>query len=295
MRAKSSRKRCVNTFLSICVSTVVKLIACVVVILAATAGPATAHPPVGIAIAPNGDVFYTDLANVWRITASGEKTIVVPNVHAHDLSVDSSGSLVGEDTRWLGGDRYRHRIWRRDANGHVTDIVPWKDGSWREYGFARDAAGGMYWVKCTPARVCTIFKRDRTGHTQNIVSEGRFSGPINWIAASPSGDVYVVDGPDLRRVNRRGKLETVARLSMRTDGRHHLMGMSFDRTGNIYVAAHADRTVFRVSPAGQMRSVARSEAPWAPSGVAVSPGGDLWILEWSAPQARVRRIAAGKL
>ena len=150
----------------------------------------------------------------------------------------------------------------------------------------------MYWVTCTPARVCTVFKRDRTGHARNIVSEGRFNGPINWIAASPQGDVYVVDGPDLRRVSRRGKLETVVRISSRTDGRHWLMGVSLDRAGNIYVAAHAERTVFRVSPTGQVRPVARSDAPWAPSGVAVSPSGDLWILEWSAPQARVRRIAA---
>jgi hypothetical protein len=50
---------------------------------------------------------------------------------------------------------------------------------------------------------------------------------------------------------------------------------------------HADLTVFRVSATGQVRPVARSTTPWAPTGVAVSRGG-----EWAGAQSRVRRVSA---
>lgn len=254
--------------------------------------PASAHPSVGIVINRNGDVFYSDLERVWRVTAAGQKQIVVPNVHTHELSIDSSGAIYGEDSRWLGGDQYRHRVWKRAADGRVTDVIPWTDGFWREYGFARDGREAMYWVRCTAARVCTVRQRERTGQARNFVREGRFSGPINWIVASPDGAVYVIDGPDLRRVSPQGKLETLARISSRADGRHQLMGMTLDSSGNIYVAGHADRKVFRVTPAGRVQAVARSAAPWAPTAVALSGRGDLWMLEWAGNQARVRRVPA---
>jgi len=43
---------------------------------------------------------------------------------------------------------------------------------------------------------------------------------------------------------------------------------------------------------GRLATVARTPAPWGPSGVMVAPNGDLWILEYSTTnEARVRRIA----
>lgn len=38
----------------------------------------SAHPGWGIVLDRQGNVFYTDLENVWRIDASGRKTIAVP-------------------------------------------------------------------------------------------------------------------------------------------------------------------------------------------------------------------------
>lgn len=264
----------------------------VLILTLAVSHTVLAHPSVGIVVAPNGDVFYSDLNQVWCITRTGQKRVVVPNVHSHELEIDSSGSVFGEDSKWLGGDRYRHRVWKRSVTGQITDVVPWKDGFWRAYGFTRDAAGAMYWITCTPAKVCTIWKRDRAGRTRNIVIRGRFRTSINWIVAAPSGEVYVIDGPDLRKVNQRGQIETVARISSRVDGRHELMGLSRDAAGNLYVAAHADRRVVRISGSGELRVIAQSTAPWAPSGVATSPNGDLWILEWAGAKVRVRRVSA---
>jgi streptogramin lyase len=266
----------------------------VAIVLTIAAPSAIAHPSVGIVVAPDGSVFYSDLEKVWRVTPQGAKQIAVPNVHTHELWIDAAGAIYGEDSRWLGGDRYRHRIWKRSADGTIIDEVPWRDGFWREYGFTRDAAGTMYWADCSQRDACTVRKRDRSGRILSAVS-GRFNGPINWITATPAGEVYVIDGPDLRRINKAGRIETVARISSRTDNRHHLMGLTLDRAGNVYVAVHGDRTVVRVNPSrGVVRVVAHSTAPWAPSGVAVTASGDLWILEWNVYETRIRRVTLQK-
>ena len=38
-----------------------------------------AHPGWGIVLDRQGNVFYTDLENVWRIDAAGQKTVAVAN------------------------------------------------------------------------------------------------------------------------------------------------------------------------------------------------------------------------
>jgi len=82
---------------------------------------AAAHPGTGIVRDRRGNVYYTDLVHVWRITRAGHKSVVVHNVHTHELAIDSLGNLYGEDSRYLssgeGDDRYRHRVWRLHCVG----------------------------------------------------------------------------------------------------------------------------------------------------------------------------------
>jgi sugar lactone lactonase YvrE len=255
---------------------------------------AGAHPGVGIVRDRQGNVFYTDLMHVWRITAAGQKSIVVRDVHTHELAVDSVGNVYGEDNRYLGSgegdDRYRHRIWRRSPDGRVTDIEPWRAGFWRQYGFVRDRAGTMYWIEC-PARRCSIHARAATDSATIVVATpGRFTNSVNWMAASATeaGVLYVVDGRALRRLDSSGRVTTVAE-NIGTQ----LMGLWPNADGDVYVAVYDARSVVRVRPAdGRVTTVARSPRPWAPSGVLVAPDGHLWVLEYSTTNAtRVRRIA----
>ncbi len=256
-------------------------------LLLAAAAPALAHPGVGVVMDRQGNVFYTDLEHVWQIAPDGRKTIAVRDVHTHELAVDSSGNLFGEDSEYLGGDRYRHRIWRRSPDGRLVNVVPWRDGFWREYGFVRDEAGAMYWVQC-PERRCVVRKRTPDGSTTTVAPDVRFNDPINWIASGPEGSLYVIDGPDLRRISRTGRLTTVARALGA-----HPMGLWPDNARNsVYVAVYGRNAVVRVSADGRVTTVAQTSAPWGPSGVTIAPNGDLWILEYSTTnQARVRRIA----
>jgi hypothetical protein len=255
-------------------------------LLLATAVPAAAHPGVGIVMDRQGNVFYTDLVHVWRIAPDGRKSIAVRDVHTHELYVDAAGNLFGEDSEFLGGERWRHRIWRRAPDGRVTDVMPWRETFFREYGFTRDQAGAMYWPTC-PERRCSIRKRTRDGRTTTLGAGVRFDSHINWIAATPQGSVWVVDGQDLRRMDPQGRISTVAR-----GVGPMMMGLWPDAQGGVHVAVYGNRSVVRVGADGRTQTVARTPAPWGPSGVLVAPNGDLWILEYSTSnEARVRRIA----
>lgn len=256
-------------------------------LLLLSANRASAHPGVGIVMDSKGNVFYTDLFHVWRIGLDGKKSIVVRDVHTHELSIDSADNVFGEDSEYLGGERYRHRIWRRSPNGIVTDVVPWRDGFWRAYGFTRDQLGAMYWVS-SPEGVSVIHTQSPDGQSSIVAPGVRFKNQINWIATGgPAGSLYVVDGRDLRRLGRDGRVTTVV-ANLGTV----LMGLWTDAQSNVYVASWEAREVLRVSPDGNVRTVARAEAPWGPSGVLVASDGAIWVLETSTSNAvRVRRLA----
>lgn len=263
-----------------------KTILIAVLLLLAAVAPARAHPGVGIVMDRRGNVFYTDLVHVWRIAPDGRKSIAVRDVHTHELDIDSAGNLFGEDSEYQGGDRWRTRVWRRAPDGRVTDVIPWRDGFWRDYGFVRDAAGSLYWPYC-PERRCSIRKRTPDGRITTVAPGVRFNNPvINWIAAGPRGSLYLVDGDDLRRIDAAGRISTVARVGS------GMMGLHPDGQGGLYIAVWGRGAIVRVTAEGRMTTVARTAPPWAPSGVTVAPNGDLWLLEYSTSnEARVRRIA----
>ena len=254
-----------------------------------SASHAAAHPGTGIVVDKRGNVFYTDLVHVWRIAPDGLKSIAVRDVHTHELALDSAGNLFGEDNRYQGGDRYRHRVWRRTPDGRVSDIIPWTDGFWRHYGFVRDGRGAMYWATC-PARACTIWRRNGNEPAENFAPRARLAGNINWLAARPAGGLFFIDNGALRLIDADGTVSTVARNLGGSP-----MGMHVDSASNVYVAVYDARVIRRVTPGGVTSVVARTPAPWGPSGITIAPNGDMWILEYSTSnEARVRRVTRAR-
>ena len=120
---------------------------------------------------------------------------------------------------------------------------------------------------------------------------------IRWMTVTPNDAVYLIDLLDLVRITPDGKVTTIARNlashALIGDDRHRVQGLWTDRAGNVYVAASAEREVKRDTPSGRVDVVARSTFPWSPSGGAIAPNGDLWILEYSVTnQQRVRKVRA---
>jgi hypothetical protein len=258
----------------------------ITVALLAAAGSALGHPPVSVVIDSRGYVYYSDLEQVWRVAPDGSsKTVAVPNVHTHELFLDGHDNLFGEHL-WYEGERtkrWEHYVWKRDATGRVTAIMPRAPGFLTDYGFTRDRTGTMYWPQRDRGE---IRKRAPRGPVTRVVGELK---AMRWLHATPGGTLYVVDGSDLVRV-RGGRAERFVR-NITTAARHTMMGLWTDPAENVYLADHANREVKRVTAAGVVSTFARSTFPWSPIGGAFAANGDLWLLESALTnQVRVRRI-----
>lgn len=265
-----------------------------------SAGPdiARAHPGTGIVRDSRGNVYYTDLKQVWRISPSGDRSIAMRNVHTHELYVDSADNVFGEHL-WYEGEvtgRWGHRVWRLSPSGEIVDIIPVRNGfrdDHDEFHFDWDAHGSMYWMDRGDETV--LRRRDASGGVtvlaENIRSAGRFTVTAN-------GTVYVVAGSDLLRIGTDGARTILARRleerrasELLSGDDHNIMGLWTDARGNVYLAVRGGRMVKMVDPRGQTSIVARSESPWGPTGGLVDPSGDLWLLESSDSNAvRVRRL-----
>ena len=136
---------------------------------------ARAHPAVGIVRDRDGNIFYSDTARVWRINPQGVKSVAVDNVHTHELWLDAEGNLYGEHLWYEGGatHKWAHRVWKLARNGTLSDLIPARSGlreDYRDFFFARDRNGVMYWVEKGPPvekdRPATIHKRVPGGPAQ---------------------------------------------------------------------------------------------------------------------------------
>ena len=259
------------------------------------ASSAFAHPAVSVAIDSRGNVFYSDLEQVWRIAPDGRKTIAVPNVHTHELSIDAADNLYGEHL-WYEGEKtnqWGHRVWKRSPDGTIVNVIPPARGFRTSYTFQRDRAGNMYWIEGSKVR-----RRLPNGGIETV-AQGKFRDP-RWMIATRDGTVYFIDVRDLVRVSG-GTITTLARNLSEPDvvrapfgGRHSLMGLWTDARGNVYVADAAGGEVKRVDGRGRVSVIAESSWPWSPTGGAFAPNGDLWLLECSITnRVRVRRITSG--
>lgn len=268
-----------------------------VVLLLAGSARLEAHPGVGIVMDGRGNVFFTDLKQVWKIAPDGHKTVAVPNVHTHELYLDARGNLYGEHL-WYEGkstNKWGHRVWRRTPDGAVTDVYPAREGFRTDYSFVRDGAGAMYSVEReNPTR----FRKRAPDGTVSTVAECRDCRDVRWMTATSDGTLYFVDGIDLREISPAGAIRIRARRLGRSTwthpqaGRHIVMGLWTDGAHNVYAAVYGTGEVKRISPDGRVDVVARSGLPWSPSGGMVAPNGDLWLLEYSFTNAaRVRRMA----
>lgn len=263
----------------------------------ASGNVAQAHPGIGIVRDSRGNIFYTDLAQVWRLAPDGAKSVVVTNVHAHELCVDAADNLYGEHLWYEGDDtkKWKHCVWRRSPDGRIEKIVPPTEGFLTHYSFVRDAAGNMYWVDRIPKEGPAIRKRSPDGAITTILQSTSFHD-IGFMTSSPGGTLYLIDRSDLIQIEPDGRRRVLAeRVSgdrLKVNQRHKVQGLCAIDTGEVWVAVSERREVKKISPEGQVTVVARSPEPFRPNGVLATPDGHLWILEDSLPnRARIRHIA----
>ncbi len=247
-----------------------------VLLLLVFALPALAHPPWGIVTNAAGDVYFSDLINVWRIDhRTGALTLAhrgTEDVHIHEISPDPARGFVAGPPRGYSVvlDNHRKEETFIRKNGRV-----FVGGA---YGFA-----------------------DGTG------TRARFRNIIGMTAV-PGGDLYVVDEDAVRRITPTGVVTTVARNLTARDPQARepfsfgaLFGLAVTPSRTVYAADFRNRRVLRIVPSGAVAVALRADPPWTPTGVAVARNGDLYVLEvgfrppstWMKP--RVRKLSNGRV
>lgn len=257
-----------------------------------TALPALAHPPVSVVFDSRGNAYYSDLEQVWQVAPDGTRRVAVAHVHTHELYVDAQDNLFGEHL-WYEGDatkQWGHFVWRRDARGAVTKIIPNSRGVLADYSCVRDRAGNMYFAKEN-----VVIRRTLAGRSK-VLASGPFRD-IRWMHATPDGTLYFTDAGDVVRITPDRRVVRIVRnlaktslLRMHVALRHAIQGIWTDRAGNVYLADAANAKVLRIARNGAITTVAESNLGWSPSGGAFDRAGHLWLLEFSpANSVRLRR------
>jgi hypothetical protein len=257
---------------------------------------AFAHPGIGLVKDSKGNIFYTDLEQVWKIRPDGDKTIVVKGVHTHELYIDEQDNLYGEHL-WYNGeakDTWGHYAWCLKNNGELVKEIEPTAGFLTNYSFVRDSSGNMYWVeRFTTSR---IMKKNKTGEVTKII-EGKF-GFIGWLFGTRNGTLYFTENNKLHRLSPNSRLETIAENIGCRSTDFTVMGRNYDSYGiwtdaadNVYLAMPDARKVIRISSDGKPETILNSNSSWMITSGLFDNAGNMWVLENSVTnEVRVRKI-----
>ncbi|MFT3910703.1 MAG: hypothetical protein QM737_14895 [Ferruginibacter sp.] len=254
-----------------------------------------AHPGIGIVKDSKGNIYYTDLKNIWKITVDGKRVVVVTGVHTHELYMDANDDLYGEHL-WYNGktlNTWGRYVWCLRHTGKLDTILNQTGEFLNDYSFVRDGAGNMYWVQ--RFTVSKFKKRTKNGQVITI-AEGKFKN-IRWMHAAKNGTIYFVDLTDLYKLEN-GKFTLLKKdLHERTSVLeytsldHNVYGIWLDKNENIYVAIMGGQVVKKITATGTVTNVVYSPGPWKPCSGLFDDEGAMWLMETNtANEVRVRKI-----
>lgn len=251
-----------------------------------------AHPSVSIIMDSKGNVYYSDLRQVWKIDIQGKKEAIVKNVHTHELFLDKDDNLYGEHLWYESStDTWKRYVWKLSVDKKLEKIIPDTKGFRKDYSFVQDRNGNMY----LPEDLGTcqkIIKKQSNGIQIKLGDECLTK--IKWMTCTPDGIVYVIDNNDLKKIDNQGHVSLVVdKLSeKKQDGStSYLSGPNVDTNGNVYVSDYDAQQVKKISVDKKIAVFAKTNLPWSPTGSLAAPNGDFWILECSPTnEVRVEKI-----
>ncbi|HVS16608.1 MAG TPA: hypothetical protein VMV46_22060 [Thermoanaerobaculia bacterium] len=256
----------------------------------ASSTPSLAHPGSGIAVAPDGQVYFTDTGHgVWRIDLKG-RLHSHPGPAFHWLALDPDSAFASAP--WPAPlSTETERVGRHPTLVLGGDFPLTFGGDGALY-FPRLRGRSLELIRQTPSG-------ERAVHA--AFSRAPSTRELRWLdglTAGPEGSIYFSVGAALGKVDRAGRITAVVER-VAVEGCVPLPGTSVELgpvlrdldaadDGAVYVAAEGCGAVLRVTPAGAVEVVLRAESPWSPTAVAVD-GDRLWVLEyWHPVEARDR-------
>lgn len=248
-----------------------------------------AHPGIAIIVDSKNNIYYSDLKQVWKM-AKGKRSIVVPNVHTHELYMDKHDNLYGEGLVYnQDAVKFYHFMWVLRPNGRLDTIMSMREAYLNEdYSLARDKDGNEYFIKQFLKEPDTnhIYKRLVDGR-EVILATGHFKG-VRWLHPQHDGSLFYVKHNDIFRISNQGEVQLFAtgignsKPTFKFSGNSiTIWGVWQDNLRNVYVAVFSDQTVKKIQPDGAISDYFKSEGNWAPTHGVFDNNGQLWLLECS--------------
>ena len=261
-----------------------------------------AHPASGIVVDSKGNVYFSDLETVWKVDTSGKLTVFRSGVrgrHVHELAIDDQDNIFGADISYES-EKWISAVWKMSPSGNLTYLMEPTSDPPLGMSLWHDRNGNMYWVdqnnhsktrtlllRRSPEGIVNTLGGGAWGHLDGKGTAARF-GSIGGMTIAADGNIYLTDGDSLRRVTMDGTVTTLARdLATRTSedsptlfggNQGSLAGLTVGPDGSVFVADSGNRRVLKIID-GKAQLVLRSEPPFFPTGAAVTPTGDVYILE----------------
>ncbi len=274
-----------------------------------------AHPPWGIAVDRQGQVYISDLETIWKIDAQGRQTVFRAGVsgrHTHELTIDEGGNLYGEDLTYEPAtQRYISAIWKMTPAGGFSYVIAPTRNAPKGMSIWRDRNGNMYYLqKDNPNHEIVLLKRSSNGKITTLIGSRDAADKerqivlysIGGMAFGADGALYLTDGDNIHKVTTSDVVTTLVRniaaessSGNQTGGNSttRLLGLTVDDQGNVFAADFGNRRVLKITPNGNVTTLIHAEQSWSPTGVAFR-NGDLYILESgnTTHGARVRKLAS---
>jgi hypothetical protein len=274
-----------------------------------------AHPPWGIAVDNQGQVYVSDLETIWKIDVQGRQSVFRAGVsgrHTHELTIDEGGNLYGEDLSYKPStQRYTTAIWKMTPAGNLSYVLAPTSNPPKGMSIWRDRNGNTYLAQWNNNSDQQIFllKRTPNGDVTTLIGSRKNADEfrqvvlydVGGMAFGTDGSLYLTDRANIQKVTMAGEITTMARniaaeSSPNQNGQSSntsLMGLTVDASGNVYAADFGNRRVLKITPSGNITTLLRAEESWSPTGVAFR-NGDLYILETgNSPQhPRVRKLSS---
>lgn len=251
---------------------------------------ALAHPPYGLVVDRHGDIYFSDLETVWRLSADGQLSVfrpAVPDTHVHERALAPSGSIEGDQNRYdPATQRYYTGLWSRTPAGVERAIVPMTERPPVGAGVVQDSAGNRFvtrWISNDDRRT-QLLRRRPGGEVDLLFDETKGAGPaksvsiagVGGMAFAIDGSLYFAAGNELRRLASEGTVNKTYKGA--ADG--SLRGLAATTDG-VLAADMGAKAVLAITADGTATILYRETRAWLPTAVGRADG-RLLVLEANA-------------
>jgi DNA-binding beta-propeller fold protein YncE len=246
------------------------------------------HPGSGIAVDRQGQVYFLDTGSgLWRIDRRGQVTHL-SRTRFHWLAIDVDDCFA--NTQFPSGPL--GEIIKVGTNPTVLlssdyPIAIGKDGN---LYYPSGGAGNLRMMKMEPSGSSSVVV------ALPPMANGKPLPHIGGLVAGADGSLYYTEDGAVRRISARGQVDAVVTVQAAAnppsipalDQHPYLRGVALDARAAMYVADTGDARVLKITPNGQVTTLAQTKSPWAPTGIALF-GSDIYVLEFLHTASDVRR------